>query len=208
MWEARKITWDINYILLPLWMWIFMCGLLGVVSLVASACSVKPTHKRKYYWGGFFLLISDVILFPFVLMIDIKLYLDPTITWGEVFVPLWVVDGALFIIGLILLIFTIGSSSTAIFTLGQLVCFLFALTGAVSFKVLLVIDLDQNNPLGLSYTIVMIPLWCVFLFLGTCGVSMAFRVLPVEEERTIFSPRMEEDGRLTPTPTPQPPVQN
>jgi hypothetical protein len=180
LWVSKKITWDINFILLPLWMFLFMCGLLGILSLIAATCSAKPSHKRKYYYGGSFLLLTDVVLFPFLFMIDIKLYAKPTLTWAEVFVPLWVVDGALVITGLILLIFTVGSSSTAVFNLPQVVCFLLALAGAISFKVLLVIDLDGNNPLGLSYSIVMIPLWCLLFFTGTCGVSIAVRKPPPE----------------------------
>jgi len=174
LWTTGKVNWNLNFIVLPVWMFAFLSGILGMLSLVSACCSQKPSHKLKYYYSGGFLLLVDLVIVPVLLLIDLKMIMKWDLNWAEVFIPLWIVDGSLLIIGVMLLIFTIGSP-TGMFSLPQVCCFLLAIPGAVTFKVLLVLNLDHHVSPPLDYTVVMIPMWILLFFLGSCGLSISMR---------------------------------
>jgi hypothetical protein len=188
--STNRVTWHIDFVILPIWVFILFAGILGFASLVAGCCKKKPHTRRKHFAGGTVLLLAALLLLPFMLMIEMKLLAHP-LPWLVIFVPLWVADGIAFIVGIILLLFTLGSASSSTFSIPQVLCFLLSMPGVAAFKAMLALALDESDAVrDFTYNELMAPLWIVLALLLLCGLSMTFRKRPhgpVDSEETIYT---------------------
>jgi len=161
-----------RHLFIPLWILFSISLILGVAALtVAFGFSKTEKRKSKYKTSGIPLLGGIVIFFPFVLLLSFKMEQLENLDyeWGYVFIPLFVTDGFFLCIAAFLLLFTIGSRDSALFTIEQIVYFLCVIPAAIVFEILLVIKLDGSF---VPFWCVMIPLFLVEILLLVCGINM------------------------------------
>jgi len=159
-----------------------------------------PTQQRrnKYLSAAFPLLLFDAIVFPFILLLELKLesiesdqHLVPppttqtnsSIAWTSVFIPLWVTDGLLLLVSLVLLLFTVGGRQDATFSLFSVGSFVVILLSSVAFKVLLVLLLQ--NQAHLSFFVVVAPLVLAFTLFICCGIHLKLRHKPQQQQQLL-----------------------
>jgi hypothetical protein len=167
----QTFDFSFGFIFLPLWVLISASLLLGISGIViALRTTDDDSKKRKYLLAGLGMLCFDIVFFPFFLLFALRLGEHYSFSWSVVFLPLWITDGFFFIGGFILILFTIGSRDSAIFSLSQLTMFIFVPPTAATFKALLVLALDGK--LTVSYYLVAAPLLIMELLILTCGLHI------------------------------------
>src|SRR5262249_14643891 len=148
------------YVFLPLWVLFGISFLLAVVALCV-ACTMccgccrdsvdqsdnemaedttsnsRTRRRNKYLLAATPLLLLDLMLFPFILLLESKLslleeakqgkHITSNISWTTVFVPLWIADAVLIVGSLVLLIFTIGGEQSATFSVFTVISFILIL---------------------------------------------------------------------------------
>jgi len=163
---------SVFYLFIPLWALFGITLFLGFSGIIVACCTASENEerKKKYLFAGVPLLVFDVVFFPFLLLLELKLG-DTTgeISWSVVFIPLWITDGFFLCVSLFLLLFTIGARQDALFSLSQVITFLSLLPAAAVFKILLVLHLEGDE---LSMFVVMAPLLVVQLLLLSCGLNI------------------------------------
>jgi hypothetical protein len=131
---------------------------LGVASIIVALCfSGTEQRKSKYLTAGMDrsedvnpfiglpLIFGLIFFFPFTLLLSLRLEGEDDMEWAYIFIPLFVADGFFICISAFLLLFTVGSRDSALFTIGQITSFLCGLPTAIVFKVLLVLSLDGRH---------------------------------------------------------------
>jgi len=162
---------NFTLLFLPLWVLNASCLLLGISGVFIALCvTADEVKKRNYLLAGISMLGFDVIFFPFFLLVQLKLTHFITAEWSIIFIPLWVTDGFFLLLGFVLLLFTLGARDSAIFSLSQLIAFIFVLPVAALFKVLLILVMDGT--LRIAYFMIMIPLVGVELLVMSCGINI------------------------------------
>jgi len=160
-------------IFIPLWVLFGSSLLLGLSGIFVALCSTTDESKRqKYLLAGLAMLGFDAVFFPSVLMLALKLTEHKDYSWSVVFIPLWITDGVFLLTAFVLLLFTIGSRDSAVFSLSQVIIFLFVLPSAALFKALLVLSLDSTITMSWFWT--MTPLLVVELLVFSCGLNIRF----------------------------------
>lgn len=169
-------------VFLPLYIFCFMALVFGCLGLVVAICTNDSQRQSRYLCVGIPSLVFDAVLTPVVILCHLKIDNDPTdLEWVDVFIPLWVSDVVAFYVGLLLLIFTCGSQSSARFTIHQVSMFLVLIPCSIVFKILLALVLDQK--IQLSFHIVMIPLYVACFILFMCGLNIHFRKnVPLDDD--------------------------
>jgi len=167
-----EVGLEFEHIFIPLWILFGSSFILGLSAVFVAVCfSDTERRKSKYLTSGLPLIFGDIVFFPFVLLISFKLsevqHLD--FTWAYVFIPLFIADGFFICISAFLLLFTIGARDSALFTIGQIGCFLFSLPAAIVFKILLVMELDSHH---MPFYIVCIPMFFTYAMFLTCGLNL------------------------------------
>jgi len=163
-----------SMIFMPLWCLFAIVALLGLSGVIVGI--VAPSHeprRRKYLLAGVPLIVFDAIFFPFILLTELKLRGEAGYAWGVVFIPLWITDAFFFCGAILLLVFTVGASEDAMFSLSQVITFLGIMPISALFKVLLVLWLDEI--LTTAFLAIFAPLLLVELLFFTCGVNINIR---------------------------------
>jgi len=162
---------NFTLLFLPLWVLNASCLLLGISGVFIALCvTADEVKKRNYLLAGVSMLGFDAIFFPFFLLVQLKLTYFVTAEWSIIFIPLWVTDGFFLLLGFVLLLFTLGARDSAIFSLSQLIAFIFVIPVAALFKVLLILVMDGT--LRIAYFMIMIPLVGVELLVMSCGINI------------------------------------
>jgi len=162
---------NFTLLFLPLWVLNGSCLLLGISGVFIALCvTADEVKKRNYLLAGVSMLGFDAIFFPFFLLVQLKLTYFVTAEWSIIFIPLWVTDGFFLLLGFVLLLFTLGARDSAIFSLSQLIAFIFVIPVAALFKVLLILVMDGT--LRIAYFMIMLPLVGVELLVMSCGINI------------------------------------
>jgi len=174
--EAKDILFALEYkhVFIPLWILFGTSFVLGIAAVVvALAFSDTERRKSKYLTSGIPLLFGNMVFFPFVLLVSFKVTEAEGMTypWAYVFIPLFIADGFFICISAFLLLFTVGARDSALFTIGQISCFLFSLPAAIVFKVLLVLQLDGHP---IPFYIVCVPSFIAQAMFLSCGLHLIF----------------------------------
>lgn len=162
------------------------CGIslfFGIISLLVACCTSDPKRMNRHISVGVPNILAFLILTPFCVLIYLKIHQNPSLPWGYILIPLWISDGLAFSIGAILLLFTYGSRDSAHFTILQVILFLLFIVCLITFKVLLVENLDYSIQIPI-YAII-IPLILALLLLITCGIDIRLKrnpSSPIDEE--------------------------
>jgi len=165
---------EVSFVLmfLPLWILILASFLLGISGVVIGIrLNADDSKRAKYLLAGIAMLGFDAICFPFLLLLEFKLS-GSSFGWVSVFIPLWVVDGFFLCSSFILLLFTIGSRDSAIFSLSQVLTFIFTFISVAIFKVLLALHLDLISPM--SYYWIMTPVIVAELLIVSVSLNIRF----------------------------------
>lgn len=162
---------SLDLIFSPLYFGLGLMVLVGFCLIVAGCCSSSPHKQKKYIVSAVPICCFAVVLLPLILLISFKQGVDslPNVSYGVIFIPLFVADMFGFCMGFFLLLFSFGGRKDAIFSIFQLFVFLVAIPVSVTFKILLVLYLDGVLKISLIY--VFLPLIVLEALLLTCGLG-------------------------------------
>jgi hypothetical protein len=118
------------------------------------------------------LFVFEVVFVPFLLLLYQRLALDQSVAWHTIFIPLWVCDGFFLCIAAVLLLFTCGAQSSALFSVAQVVAFLGMVASGIAFKILLAMWLDEANG-AVSAGLVIVPGFVIEVLVILCGIDMS-----------------------------------
>jgi len=182
-------------VFVPLWILACVLIILGVAGIMVALCSYCVStlaaddfegeqRRRKYLVTGIPLLVSGTILLPFFVLTSLKLgysghYSD--LSWAVIFIPLWITDGFFLYVSCVLFVFTIGARDSALFSLSQVLVFMFGILMAMVVKVMIVLFAEGN--LTLNYYEVWIPILIMQLLFFYFGVSIRLRKSQDENEQ-------------------------
>mmetsp|Transcript_19613 Transcript_19613/g.27372 ORF Transcript_19613/g.27372 Transcript_19613/m.27372 type:complete len:347 (+) Transcript_19613:173-1213(+) len=179
----------------PLWVLASILIILGCAGIMVSICSYcvstlaaddfeSEQRRRKYLVTGVPLLVSGTILLPFFVLTSLKLG-DPDqyedLSWAVIFIPLWITDGFFLYVSCVLFVFTIGARDSALFSLSQVLVFMFGFVMAMIVKVMIVLFAEGN--IDLNYYEVWIPILVMQLLFFYFGVSIRLRKKQDENEQ-------------------------
>jgi len=137
-------------------------------------CCGSEKNNKKYILSGTPVFCFGMVFLPLVIMLSIKEGVGDirvTMDWAIVFIPLFVADGFCFCMGFFLLLFSFGGGKDALFSIAQLIIFLFVIPISVVFKILLILYMD--NILQFQIVYCFIPLIVLELLLLFCGILAA-----------------------------------
>jgi len=165
----------LNLIFLPLWILFGIALLLGMSGLTIGLCFDRknPKRKKKYLLAGVPLLLFDLVFFPFMFLLELKIQDSggAGFGWSIVFIPIWITDTFFLYVSCVLFLFTIGARDSAVFSISQVITFLCILTGGTVFTILLVLVLEGApfSPYVITAPLLLVELLCV-----ACGLNVRF----------------------------------
>eukprot|EP01105_Mastigella_eilhardi_P007177 TRINITY_DN1863_c0_g1_i1.p1 TRINITY_DN1863_c0_g1~~TRINITY_DN1863_c0_g1_i1.p1 ORF type:complete len:216 (+),score=63.11 TRINITY_DN1863_c0_g1_i1:36-683(+) len=103
------------FMYIPLWAMSGMFFLLGLLSLYYKYRSTIAGEESKDHVTGAVLIFISLVLTPLLTLIFLRQTGVVATNWALVFLPIWFLDGFSLFTGAFLILFSIGSSSDAIF---------------------------------------------------------------------------------------------